>query len=113
MLTLMQEIDESCCPKLLTTALDQQDAERLATALGVVADATRLRLLSLVASAPQGEACVCDLTAPLDLTQPTVSHHLKVLQNAGLVEREKRGRWAFYRVCPEPSLALQGALAPP
>ncbi len=86
------------CPPLLAGPLDAEQAESLATALKAIADPARLRLLSLIQSQPGGEACVCHLTEPLGLTQPTVSHHLKVLLQAGLVEREQRGSWAYYRV---------------
>lgn len=74
------------------------DAERLAGLLKAVADPARLRLLSLVAGAPAGEACICDLTAPVGLSQPTVSHHMKILVEAGLLIREQRGKWAHYRM---------------
>jgi ArsR family transcriptional regulator len=86
------------CPPLLAGPLPPAEAERLARALRVIADPARLRLLSLIQSQPTGEACVCHLTEPLGLTQPTVSHHLKVLLEAGLVERERRGSWAYFRV---------------
>ena len=89
------------CPPLLEGPLDQQEADRLAKALKTIADPARIRLLSLIQSQPDGEACVCHLTEPLGLSQPTVSHHLRVLRNAGLVERERRGSWAYYRVVPE------------
>ena len=89
------------CPPLLQGPLDQREADRLAKALKTIADPARLRLLSLIQSQPDGEACVCHLTEPLGLSQPTVSHHLKVLRTAGLVERERRGSWAYYRVVPE------------
>ena len=89
------------CPPLLRGPLDQQEADRLAKALKTIADPARIRLLSLIQSQPDGEACVCHLTEPLGLSQPTVSHHLKVLRTAGLVERERRGSWAYYRVVPE------------
>jgi ArsR family transcriptional regulator len=98
----------TCCAPLATAPLGQEDADQLASVLKVVADATRLRLLSLIASSPEGEVCVCDLTAPLGLSQPTVSHHLKVMAGVGLVEREKRGVWAYYRVVPN---ALSGLAA--
>jgi ArsR family transcriptional regulator len=88
------------CPPLLAGALDEGSADNLAGALKVIADPARLRLLSLIQSQPSHEACVCHLTAPLGLTQPTVSHHLKVLREAGLVEREQRGSWAYFRVVP-------------
>lgn len=95
----MLEVLETCCPDgLLASPLSWTEAERLADMLRVVADPARLRLLSLIASQPQDQACVCDLTEPVGLSQPTVSHHLKVLQEAGLLEREQRGRWAFYRL---------------
>ena len=69
--------------------------------LKALADPVRLRLMSLVASNPGGEACVCDLNEAFDLSQPTISHHLKVLHDAGLVDRDKRGVWAYYRIRPQ------------
>jgi ArsR family transcriptional regulator, arsenate/arsenite/antimonite-responsive transcriptional repressor len=98
------------CPPLLQDAIDPEQAEQLAAALKVLADPARLRLLSLIQAQPAGEACVCHLTEPLGLSQPTVSHHLKVLLQAGLVEREQRGSWAFFRVVPEPLQALRELL---
>ena len=89
------------CPPLLAGALDADDAEALGQGLRALADPTRLRILSLIRSQPNHEACVCHLTEPLGLTQPTVSHHMKVLLDAGLVDREQRGSWAFFRVVPE------------
>jgi ArsR family transcriptional regulator len=86
------------CPPLLGSALSADDAEHLAACLKALADPARLRLLSLIQSQPGSEACVCHLTEPLGLAQPTVSHHLKVLLRAGLVEREQRGSWAYFRV---------------
>ena len=106
-------IDAECCPTVLAAPLGDGEAEKLAGALRVLADPTRLRLLSLIRAASDGEACVCDLTVPLDLSQPTVSHHLKVLSEAGLLEREQRGRWVFYRLRPEPIELLRSALAVP
>jgi ArsR family transcriptional regulator len=99
------------CPPLLAGALDADDAEVLARALRVLADPTRLRILSLVQSQPEQEACICHLTEPLGLTQPTVSHHMKVLLEAGLVDREQRGSWAFFRVVPEQLGSLRALLA--
>jgi ArsR family transcriptional regulator len=98
------------CPPLLAGPLEAEEAERLARALKVLADPTRLRLLSLIQAQPSGEACVCHLTEPLELTQPTISHHLKVLLDAGLVEREQRGSWAYFRVVPERLRALRELL---
>ena len=98
------------CPPLLAGPLDAAEAASLAGALKVLAEPARLRLLSLIQSQPSGEACVCHLTEPLGLTQPTVSHHLKVLLEAGLVERERRGSWAYFRVVPGPLEALRDVL---
>jgi ArsR family transcriptional regulator len=99
------------CPPLLQEPLAAADAEQLATALKAIADPARLRLLSMIQAQPEHEACVCHLTAPLGLSQPTVSHHLKVLLRAGLVEREQRGSWAYFRVREEPLAALRALLA--
>jgi ArsR family transcriptional regulator len=107
----LREID-ACCPPLLSTPLEADDAETLATALQALADPARLRLLSLIASCPGAEACGCDLTTPVGLSQPTVSHHLKVLHEAGLLDRERRGKWVFYKVRPEPLASLRSALSP-
>lgn len=110
---LIQVISEECCPEVLAAPLGPAEAEEVAAALRVVADPARLRLLSLISNAEGAEACVCNLTAPLGLSQPTVSHHLKVLTNAGLLEREQRGRWAYYRIVPERLELLRGALVTP
>lgn len=99
------------CPPLLQEPITRDQADQLGAALKVLADPGRLRLLSLIQAQPGGEACVCHLTEPLGLSQPTVSHHLKVLLNAGLVEREQRGSWAYFRVRHEPLAALSGLLA--
>ena len=99
------------CPPLLQGTLAEDEAARLAQALKAIADPARLRLLSLLQAQEDGEACVCHLTEPLGLSQPTVSHHLKVLLQAGLVERDQRGSWAYYRVVPEPLAALRDLLA--
>jgi ArsR family transcriptional regulator len=101
-----------CCAPLLQRRLDRDDAEELAGAFKALSDPARLRLLSLIADQPEGEACVCYLTEPLGLSQPTVSHHLKLLNEAGLLDREKRGAWVYYRIVPERVAALRDALAP-
>lgn len=106
-------IVEECCPPLLEEALEAPEAARLAAAFKVLAEPARLRLLSLIAAMPAAEACVCHLTQPLGLSQPTVSHHLRVLHEAGLLEREKRGVWVFYRVSTGPLEALRAALGAP
>jgi ArsR family transcriptional regulator len=99
------------CPPLLQEPLGGEDADELASVLKAIADPARLRLLSLIQAQPEHEACVCHLTEPLGLSQPTVSHHLKVLLQAGLVEREQRGSWAFFRVREEPLAALTALLS--
>ena len=98
------------CPPLLAGPLDAGRGRTLAARLKALADPARLRLLSLIQAQPGGEACVCHLTEPLGLSQPTVSHHLKVLLDAGLVEREQRGSWAYFRVLPEPLATLRELL---
>jgi ArsR family transcriptional regulator len=99
------------CPPLLQGALERAQAQELARVLKVLAEPARLRLLSLIQAQPSGEACVCHLTSPLGLSQPTVSHHLKVLLEAGLVRREQRGSWAYFRVVPEALAELRALLA--
>lgn len=89
-----------CCAPLTREALSAENAEKLARTLKALADPARLRLVSLVAAHVDAEACVCDLTEPLGLGQPTVSHHLKVLVDAGILTRQKRGTWAYYRLVP-------------
>lgn len=101
----------SCCPPVLHAALSPRDAEDLAATLKALADPVRLRVLSFIAARPDGEACVCHVTAPVGLSQPTVSHHLKVLHTAGILDREKRGAWVYYRIVPERLEAVRAALA--
>ncbi|MDQ1713733.1 MAG: ArsR family transcriptional regulator, arsenate/arsenite/antimonite-responsive transcriptional [Frankiaceae bacterium] len=101
----------TCCAPLGAAPLSARDATLLAHRLKALADPARLRLLSLVAAAGGDGACVCDLTAPVGLSQPTVSHHLKVLHDAGLVTREQRGVWAYYRADRAAVADLAGALA--
>jgi ArsR family transcriptional regulator len=89
---------DACCSPVTGTVLDAESAERLARMFKALGDPTRVRLLSLIAAHSGGEACICDLTDPVGLSQPTVSHHMKQLVDAGLVTREQRGKWAFYAV---------------
>jgi len=89
-----------CCPPLAAQPLDATEAARLARVFKALGDPARLQLLGLILAAEGGQACVCDLNRAFDLSQPTISHHLKVLHDAGLVEREKRGVWVHYRVSP-------------
>lgn len=101
-----------CCRPFTAGVLSAADAEELATTFKALADPARLRLMSMVASAPDGEVCACDLVEPSGKSQPTVSHHMSVLVDAGLLAQEKRGRWAWYRPVPERLDALRGVLAP-
>jgi ArsR family transcriptional regulator, arsenate/arsenite/antimonite-responsive transcriptional repressor len=103
----------ACCTPPARTPLSAEGAAHLAGLLKALADPTRLRLLSMIQSHEGGEACVCELTEPLGLTQPTVSHHLKVLSDAGLVQRDKRGVWAYYRALPATLQMIAGLIAPP
>ena len=99
----------ACCPPLSAEPLSAEQAEQVGPQLKALADPVRLRLMSLVASHPGSEACVCDLTSAFDLSQPTISHHLKVLHESGLLDREKRGVWVYYRARTA-ALASLGAL---
>jgi ArsR family transcriptional regulator len=99
----------ACCPPLSAQPLSEHQADQIAPLLKALAEPVRLRLMSLVASRAGGEACVCDLNDAFDLSQPTISHHLKVLHEAGLLDREKRGVWVYYRARTE-ALASLGAL---
>lgn len=91
----------ACCSPLSREPLSEEAAEQVSVVLKALGDPVRLRLMSLVASHEGGEACVCDLNDAFNLSQPTISHHLKVLHEAGLLEREKRGTWAYYRARTE------------
>jgi ArsR family transcriptional regulator len=102
----------ACCSPLLQEPLTIERAERVAPLLKALADPVRLRLLSLVASHAEGEACVCDLTGAFDLSQPTISHHLKVLHELGLLERSKRGVWVYYRVRADALRDLAALIGP-
>lgn len=103
---------DACCAPVTGGALEPRAADRLAAAFKALGDPTRVRLLSLIAAQPDGEACICDLTAPVGLSQPTVSHHMKQLVTVGLVTREQRGRWAYYAVDRAVLASLSEALRP-
>ncbi|TFC17953.1 transcriptional regulator [Cryobacterium algoritolerans] len=90
----------ACCAPLTREALGASQADGLARSLKALADPTRLRLISIVAASEGQEACACDLTAPVGLSQPTVSHHLKVLTDAGFLSRSQRGTWAHFALVP-------------
>ena len=109
-LTLVDDL-VACCSPVTAGVLDQRAAERLAAVLKALAEPTRLRLVSMVAAQPDREACICDLTAPIGLSQPTVSHHMKVLVDAGILEREQRGKWAYYRLVSGALDNLAGSLS--
>ncbi|TLM83218.1 metalloregulator ArsR/SmtB family transcription factor [Pseudarthrobacter sp. NamE5] len=98
--TLDAAVDPSCCVPSAKPALSVEEAQQKALVFKALADPNRLRLLSIVKAEEAGESCVCDLTGPLDLGQPTVSHHLKILVEAGILHREKRGTWAYYSLVP-------------
>src|SRR3954453_7641956 len=102
---------DACCAPLLASALSEDDAVELAGAFKALADPVRLRLLSLIAAAPEGTACSCNLEEPVGKSQPTVSHHLSLLAEAGLITKEKVGRWVMCSVVPERLAALRDALA--
>ena len=102
-----------CCVPLIGNVISTDDAEQLAQRFKALGDPTRVRLLSLIAAHDGGEACICDLIDPVGLSQPTVSHHLKQLADAGLVTREQRGKWAYYSLVKDALAALGAAITPP
>jgi ArsR family transcriptional regulator len=104
---------QGCCASIVEAPLDEADAVELANQFAALGDPVRMRLLSLLAAAPTGEVCACDFVEPLGRSQPTVSHHLKVLSEAGLVVGDKRGRWVWYSLVPERLDALRAALGSP
>ena len=101
-----------CCPGLTSAPLSESDANELADVLKALADPVRLRLVSLIAASPDGEACACDLPALVERSQPTVSHHLSQLVKADLIEREQRGKWAWFRVRSDQLAAVRDVLTP-
>lgn len=101
----------ACCAPITREAITPANAENLARSLKALADPARLRLVSMVAAHEDAEACVCDLTEPLGLSQPTVSHHLKILVEAGFLTRSKRGTWAYYRLVPGSLDSIAGLLS--
>lgn len=106
-MTTLPVLDDllACCTPVNGGVVDQDEAERLARIFKALGDPTRVRLVSLIAAHAGAEACVCELTEPVGLTQPTVSHHLKQLVDAGLLTREQRGRWSYYRLADSRSYA--------
>ncbi|MBT2377039.1 ArsR family transcriptional regulator [Streptomyces sp. CB00316] len=102
----------TCVPQLSCLLIDREEAERMAGALKAIADPTRLQILRLIERSPTREACVCDLTDCLGLRQPTVSHHLKIMMDAGILTRERRGTWAWFSVDPEGLRRIRDILEP-
>ncbi|MCC9309786.1 metalloregulator ArsR/SmtB family transcription factor [Kitasatospora sp. RB6PN24] len=113
LVVLDQDEAAVCCSPLVREPLGETDAAELARMFKALSDPVRLRLLSLIASYEGGEACVCDLTGPFDVSQPTISHHLKVLREAGLVGSERRGTWVYYWVLPGALASLSALLQAP
>jgi len=103
---------DACCSPLVCAPLSEEEAAELAPLFKAIADPVRLRLLSLIACRKGGEVCVCELTGAFDVTAPTISHHLKVLKQAGLVASERRGTWVYYRVNPHLLERLSSLLDP-
>lgn len=103
-------VEPVCCAPVTAGVLDEATAGELAAVLKALADPVRLRLVSLIAAAPEGEICACDLPALLDRSQPTVSHHLTLLVRAGLIDREQRGKWAWFRLREDGLAAVRSAL---
>lgn len=102
---------EPCCPSLLAAPLAADQAADVAAAFSALADPVRVRILSILAAAPEGEVCVCDFVVPLGKSQPTVSHHLKILADAGLVHGDRRGKWVWYSLDRQRLARLRSALA--
>jgi ArsR family transcriptional regulator len=105
-------MEMDCCTPLFDGVLDADEATHTAGLLAALADPVRLRIVSMLAAAPEGEACGCELEAPLGLAQPTVSHHLRILREAGLVVGERRGRWVHYSLVPDRLEEIRAALGP-
>ncbi|MFE7111860.1 ArsR/SmtB family transcription factor [Streptomyces sp. NPDC057575] len=112
-LAVLGQDGDGCCPALLAEPMDEDRAAELAKVFKALGDPVRLRLLSMIASRNGGEICVCDLTPAFDLSQPTISHHLKLLKQAGLIASERRGTWVYYRLLPATTDQLAQVLARP
>src|SRR6201997_955659 len=106
----MSNQSEGCCPALGVAALGESQAAELAAMFKALGDPVRLRLLSLIARHPGGQACVCEISGTFDVSQPTISHHLKLLRSAGLLDCERRGTWVYYWVIPAALQQLSSVL---
>ncbi|MYT19231.1 metalloregulator ArsR/SmtB family transcription factor [Streptomyces sp. SID7760] len=113
LVVLAQDDADGCCGRLGSAPLDEDQAADLAKVFKALGDPVRLRLLSMIASRAGGEVCVCELTPAFELSQPTISHHLKLLRQAGLVDSERRGTWVYYRVLPAALERLAAVLTTP
>ena len=107
---VIEVLEEVCCPSVLAAPLDAAEAAEMAKGFSALADPARLRILSMLAAAPEGEVCVCDFVEPVGKSQPTISHHLKILGDAGLVHGERRGKWVWYSLDREQLAHLRAAL---
>lgn len=108
-----QDLDGACCQGVASAPLDEAQAVELAKVFKALGDPVRLRLLSMIASGKGGEVCVCELTPAFELSQPTISHHLKLLRQAGLIDCERRGTWVYYWVVPGTLDRLSATLTTP
>jgi ArsR family transcriptional regulator, arsenate/arsenite/antimonite-responsive transcriptional repressor len=113
LLPVLEPEAAECCVPLACEPLPAAGAEELAALFKAVADPVRLRLLSMIACHPGGESCVCDLTPAFAMTAPSISYHLKILREAGLITSERRGTWVYYRAMPEVMARMSAVLAPP
>jgi ArsR family transcriptional regulator, arsenate/arsenite/antimonite-responsive transcriptional repressor len=104
------DISAQCCPSVLSSPLDAREAAQLALGFTALADPVRLQVLSILAASPEGEVCVCDFVEPLGKSQPTVSHHMKILADAGLVHGERRSKWVYYSLDRERLADLRAAI---
>jgi ArsR family transcriptional regulator, arsenate/arsenite/antimonite-responsive transcriptional repressor len=103
---------DECCPSVLAAPLGERDADELAKGFTALADPVRLRLLNLLGSAPEGEVCICNAVDPIGKSQPTISHHMKLLSDAGLVHGERRGKWVWYSLDRDRLAQLRAAIEP-
>jgi ArsR family transcriptional regulator len=101
---------EQCCASVLAAPLDAADAAELASGFSALSDPVRLRVLSILATSPEGEVCVCDFVGPLGKSQPTISHHLKILSEAGMVQGDRRGKWVWYSLNRDRLVSLRAAI---
>ena len=112
LLPVLQTEEAECCPPLVSEPLSPAGADEMAVLFKAIADPVRLRLLSMIACHPGGESCVCDLTPAFDMTAPSISYHLKILREAGLISSERRGTWVYYRVQPAVMARMSAVLSP-